>query len=348
MKAERLPSGNYRVRATYTANGKKHTESFTAPTAEEALYMAAKYKKDKQRLQRCDLTVGEAMDMYINDRNAILSPSTIVSYQKIRRNNLQGLMGIKVQDITQEDIQRAVNVDAKIRAPKTIRCAHGLLCAVLKVYRKDFAVSTVLPRLHQSEMEIPEQDIVTKLINACQSQDIKVAIMLAAMLGLRRSEISALKWDDVDGTTIRVDEAIVLGEDGLVTKAPKSKSGHRKVEAPKALIDEINKLPRKSDLILNMTPNAISSKWQRLKRETGVKCRFHDLRHYYASVMLALGVPDKYAMERMGHATPDMLKRVYQHIMVDKRNEVAKSINSYLEKEHLTQKVTRRAKKSLN
>mgnify|MGYP004532872461 FL=1 len=43
--------------------------------------------------------------------------------------------------------------------------------------------------------------------------------------------------------------------------------------------------------------------------------------------MLALNVPDKYAMERMGYSTPATLKKVYQHTMRDKQKEVANTIN---------------------
>lgn len=45
--------------------------------------------------------------------------------------------------------------------------------------------------------------------------------------------------------------------------------------------------------------------------------------------MLALGVPDRYAMERMGHATPNMLKTVYQHTMQEKQRDVADKVNDY-------------------
>ena len=57
--------------------------------------------------------------------------------------------------------------------------------------------------------------------------------------------------------------------------------------------------------------------------------RFHDLRHVQASVMLALGVPDKYAMERMGHASTNMLKTVYQHTMKSKSEEVADIVDTF-------------------
>lgn len=69
----------------------------------------------------------------------------------------------------------------------------------------------------------------------------------------------------------------------------------------------------------------------KLRNKHGLTVRFHDLRHYCASLMLALGVPDLYAMERMGHSPTHMLKSVYQHTMKDKQDEVAISINAAVE-----------------
>jgi integrase len=331
MKAERLPSGNWRVRVTYMQNGERKFKSFTSPDKKEALYLAARFQLNRQQMPKCNLTLGEAIDKYVEERDAILSPSTVVGYKKIRNYDLQSIMHIKIKDLTQEDIQKAVNEDAKTKAPKSIRNSHGLLSAVLRVYRKDFILTTTLPRKVPTEITIPENDEVVQLFETCKKQDTKVIIMLAAMLGLRRSEICALKWDDIRGDQIRVDEATVKGDDGLVTKTTKTTAGFRMIAAPQVLITEISKLPRNSETVINLTPAALSSRWRRLKEKTGIKCRFHDLRHYCASVMLALGVPDKYAMERMGHATPDMLKRVYQHVMSDKRKEVAQSVNSYFD-----------------
>lgn len=59
--------------------------------------------------------------------------------------------------------------------------------------------------------------------------------------------------------------------------------------------------------------------------------RFHDLRHANASIMLALGVPDKYAEERMGHATNHMLQTVYQHTLAAKRAEVDRAVDDYFQ-----------------
>ena len=79
-----------------------------------------------------------------------------------------------------------------------------------------------------------------------------------------------------------------------------------------------------------MTPNSLTDAFIDARNAVGCSFRFHDLRHYNASVMLALGVPDKYAMQRMGHSTPNMLKTVYQHIMEKAQNEQDKKVNDYM------------------
>ena len=77
-------------------------------------------------------------------------------------------------------------------------------------------------------------------------------------------------------------------------------------------------------------PDTISKEFIDIRNALGLKCRFHDLRHYNASIMLALNVPDKYAMKRMGYSTPATLKKVYQHTMQDKEKEVTSTINSQM------------------
>ena len=60
--------------------------------------------------------------------------------------------------------------------------------------------------------------------------------------------------------------------------------------------------------------------------------RFHDLRHVNAAIMLKLNVPNKYAAERMGHATEDMLKNVYQHTLENEMRDISLRVNEFFEK----------------
>ena len=92
----------------------------------------------------------------------------------------------------------------------------------------------------------------------------------------------------------------------------------------------LEKQPRNSEYVVHYPRNAMYKQLLRMCEAYGLPhYRFHDLRHVQASVMLALGVPDKYAMERMGHASANMLKTVYQHTMRSKSEEVADKVDSF-------------------
>ena len=84
-----------------------------------------------------------------------------------------------------------------------------------------------------------------------------------------------------------------------------------------------------NDYVINDSPDALDSLYKRLAVKHNFKYNYHALRHYFASVMLKLGIPDKYAKERMGHATDNMLKTVYQHIFADKQAEFSNKLNDF-------------------
>ena len=162
-------------------------------------------------------------------------------------------------------------------------------------------------------------------------------IQIAATLGLRRAEICALTWADVSNGLLSVTKALAKNDDNQwVEKAPKSYAGKRSVPLPPALQSAIlssrPQIYRPDARIFPVTPDYITKHWCILCKQLGISCRFHDLRHYNASVMLSLGVPDKYAMQRMGHATTHMLKTTYQHIIHEKERETAAKIDAYMAK----------------
>lgn len=113
-KAKKLPSGNWRVQiyAGKDSNGKKIMKSFTAETKKEAELMALQFSAN-HREPVSEMTVGKAIDKYIESKSNILSPSTLRSYKTMRRNNLQGLMDIRLRELTRTAIQAEVNSDAE-------------------------------------------------------------------------------------------------------------------------------------------------------------------------------------------------------------------------------------------
>ena len=90
------------------------------------------------------MTVGAAVDRYIESKSSILSPSTVLGYKRTKKR-MEDIIGVQLNDLTQEKIQRWVNQLAKDHAPKTVANAHGLLSAVLKEYRPSMTLRTTLP-----------------------------------------------------------------------------------------------------------------------------------------------------------------------------------------------------------
>ena len=333
--ARKLPSGNYRVNLFVGTgeDGKRKYKSFTAPTKKEAELMAAQYNIDRKEKPKCDATVGETIERYIQNHSNILSPATIRKYKSMQKNCYGPINGKRLSDISLQALQGFINGFALDHAPKTVNSVCGLLTASLKESMPDRAFPLKRPAPRKSRFTIPTEAQVKVLIDEAGTQTMECAFVLAAALGLRRSEISALTWKDMDGNVLHINKALVQDSDGeWQEKSTKTAAGERDLDLPEYLKTKMLALKtenaRNTDRIIPHTPNAITKAFNRAKKRAGITCRFHDLRHYNASVMLALGVPDKYAMRRMGHATPNMLKNVYQHLIDEKEKEVAEMVNA--------------------
>lgn len=337
-KATKLPSGAWRIQiyAGKDENGKAIRESITAPTKKEVEELARKREaqlKHGTAINR-SITVGEAIDQYIDARDSVLSPSTVLEYRKIRNLYCQSLMPVEIDKLTENMVQRAINAEAKTHSPKTCRNVLGLLTASIHSIDRSIIFDINLPQKEHREMEIPTEHQLAMLMERAKTTSLYIPILLAATAGLRRSEIAALDYSqdiDFDECIVTVNKAMVQNEDKeWVIKPPKTTTSNRKVKIPKWVSDLIKEANEQG--AQPPTVNYISNGFHDLCEQLRIKgIRFHDLRHYYASTLLALGVPDKYAMARMGHSTPNMLKNVYQHRMKDKDKELDETIDAHFQ-----------------
>lgn len=154
-------------------------------------------------------------------------------------------------------------------------------------------------------------------------------MLLAMWLVLRMSEIRGLTWDCIDGDQLHIKQAKV--DEGL--KGTKTYNSNRFLSIPPYIKHLLDSLPHTGEFIFPESRRAIASRFNYYIKKAGIQhYRFHDLRHVNASVMLQLGVPDKYVMQRMGHATNNMLKTVYQYTMTKEQTRVSASVDGYFEK----------------
>lgn len=313
--------------------GKRRSKEFE--TKEEALYWASGIKTGQKEAARnpSSLTVEKAIEKYIETKSAILSPSTVRGYKGIKESRIDPIRTTRLSDLTQEKVQRWVNSLSKSHSPKTVANAHGLLSAVLREYHPDIVLHTTLPQKVRPDIQIPTEDELKKIIEAARGTKYELPITLAIWLGLRQSEIVGLTWSCIKGDTLHVRQAVVMGEDGPTQKGTKSYSGKREIRLPPYIQDLLAEQPRDNAFIVNLSGKAIYSGFSRICEKSGVPhFRFHDLRHANASVMLAVGVPDKYSMKRMGHATNNMLKTTYQHTIKEKELAFDQTIDTEFEK----------------
>lgn len=314
-------------------DGKRRSKEFE--TKEEALYWASGIKTGHKEATRkpSSLTVEKAIEKYIETKSAILSPSTVRGYKGIKESRIEEIKTTQLSDLTQDKIQRWVNSLSRSHSPKTVANAHGLISAVLREYHPDMVLHTTLPQKVRPDIQIPTEDELKKIIEAARGTKYELPITLAIWLGLRQSEIVGLTWSCIKGDILQIRQAIVMGEDGPTQKGTKSYSGKREIRLPPYIQNLLADQPRKNEFIVNLSGKAIYSGFSRICEKAGVShFRFHDLRHANASVMLAVGVPDKYSMKRMGHATNNMLKTTYQHTIKEKELAFDQTIDSEFEK----------------
>lgn len=137
------------------------------------------------------------------------------------------------------------------------------------------------------------------------------AVALALGCGLRRSEVCALRWDDVSDGCVHVERS---ADDGGGDSAAKSEAGYRVVPMPAVVADGLESV-RGVGKVVDTTPHSLSRWWRRNRARLGCAgYRFHDLRHSYATRLAASGVHIRVAMELCGWSSVDVAMRVYTHV----------------------------------
>lgn len=340
--ARKLPSGSYRVQvfAGYGKNGKRIYKSFTAPTKQEAEFAAAYFSTHRRevRTDGRNRTLSEAIDQYIQVKDNLLSPTTLEGYRKIQRNRFPTLMQTKLCNITNELLQEAVNEEVKTPcknkkgqtlSPKSIQNAYGLIVSVLNKYYPDLNTDVVLPTKPPVFKELLEPDVIFKVV---RGSSIELPVLLAMWLSFSMSEIRGLtKSQSLDGEYLTIREVVVDVEGESVTKQnAKNPYRNRRHKIPPYIQKLIEATDPAEDRLVPLSGNVIYKRWSRLlERNHLPHMSFHDLRHVNASVMALLRIPDKYAQERGGWKTDNVMKKVYQHTFSAEREAVDALIDAY-------------------
>src|SRR5262245_34768480 len=242
----------------------------------------------------------------------------------------------------------------------TIGHAHKILSKALREgARHGFVLKNVAseerpPRTGIKAMQILSPEQVTALPAKLAGRPIYAPVVTALFTGLRRGELLALRWRDVDleRKILSVQEALEeTVEHGIRRKTTKTKSGQREISLPDFVVETLRD-HRRQQLELRFAlgagkppgeavvfsspegnpppPNTSTPPWARAAAELGLDVTFHALRHTHASQLIDAGVDIVTISKRLGHANPSVTLSVYAHLFRNDDSKAAAAINAAL------------------
>jgi len=253
-------------------------------------------------------------------------------------------MYIQPKEVTQFYIERL-----KTASPNTIRISHQILKGFFADMQKEgkIAVSPMaevkVPKGSKKERKaLDDAQIKALLTHTAANQFLHLVVHLAISTGLRRGEMAALRWSDVDlkNGRITVSRSRIRVGNTEVEKEPKSESGLRTVALPKTLIDMLQDRVSKPDayvlttshgqrVSLGYLTNAIKEAMKAIGCDDGY-C-LHSTRHTHATHLLNAKMPIKAVSKRLGHSDISTTMRIYAKVLDQDDADLASAIDKVID-----------------
>ena len=297
-------------------------------------------------------TVSDLAAKWLEMAAETLSPSTLREYRRLLEKIILPQFGsTKVRAIRPSDLDsfyarlRRRGVSGRPFSGQSVHHVHALIRRLLNQALKwgwimvNPATNASPPRVNRPELEIPNVEVVTQIINFAEERnpDIACFLRLAAVTGARRGELCAIRWRDFDKHgMLSIKHSIVDGNNSeLIEKGTKTHASRRVSIDPMTMVavdaqrercearskECGSKFSRNNfvfagtlDGSLPWRPHRVTLAFGRLCSELGIEgVRLHDLRHFTATQMLAAGVPVKTVAGRLGHSNAATTLNVYAH-----------------------------------
>lgn len=241
--------------------------------------------------------------------------------------------------------------EAKGLSTTTVRSVHLMLHCALERAVKERLISRnpcedcIVPKPRKLEMKILPPEHMKAYLEAAEHRGLLPMFYLELVSGLRKGELVALRWNDVDiqQRTISVSKQYVRNPNGsLELTRPKTENSVRLVSIPQTavelLIQEHAKHPDSPYLFPSPLtgemyhPDSVVNLHKKILKDAGLEhLRFHDLRHTFATTALQNGVDVKTVSSMLGHYDAGFTLRTYTHATRQKQDEAAQTMGNFIE-----------------
>ncbi len=291
-----------------------------------------------------------------------LRPATLSSYRETLRLHILPTLGrVRVHELRPAQVRKLLaDKTAAGLSPRSVQIIHGTLRTMLaEAVREELVVRNVAsivrpPPVAHVEVKPWSAEEASRFLAASSGHRLHALFAVGVALGLRRGELLALHWSDVDldAGLIHVRRTVQrLPQIGLVHGPPKTSRSRRTVPLPASSGDVLRAHRARqaaerlaagpawvdSGLVFTSTagtviePRNLSRLFDELTAQAGVRrIRFHDLRHTCASLLLAQEVPARVVMDVLGHSQIAITMNLYSHVMPTALREAADAIDRAL------------------
>lgn len=315
-----------------TINGKRKV--FSAKSKKDLLIKISQY----QKVDHSKTPLRKVADEWIRDVETRVSFNTMKGYSSGYKKIVTFWGDTPMEDITPQQVTSWIN--SYDLAQKTIK-------NILLVFRQIFDYAYVNfgvtnnPTVHirspkgkgKRERQFPSDDDI-RIVNDNIDKPFGLMMYMALYTGLRRGELCALTWDDIDfdQKLIKVTKSTYWTDDHVPhTKAPKTASGEREVPLMDSLADLLKPLQGKpTDKVFgDLHSYQIDKGIRKYMDETGCGVTLHGLRHGFASILYKNNIDIKTAAYVLGHAQTSTTLEIYTHLMEqDKLRTVRNALNA--------------------
>jgi len=360
---QRKSDGRWTAILTVAYGKRKYFYGETQKEVQEKLRRAQRELEQGTLVTGPQQTVKQFLEQWVENtyKPTVKLLSYIQARSIIKTHLVPGLGQVLLQKLTPDMLQalyrRTLDEGKK---PSTVQIIHKVLRRALEdavkwgLVARNVAGLVTPPRVERHEVQALTVEQAKKLLACAKGSFLSALFVLALTTGMRRGELLALRWSDVDfeQATVFVHRTVTrAAEYGLVENEPKTKASRRRimlsaiaVEALKTHREEQGHVKttagerwQEKELIFCDTngnflgPDKLAGEFTRLLQQAGLPhMRFHDLRHSAATISLVAGVHPKVVQERLGHSTIAMTLDTYSHLLPSMQQDAATKIDDLL------------------